>query len=103
MVREIRKKAEIRAQRRDDPWNPDRLRSYLHHRLAVRSAKPVVDSSPPIVPKVRYIPIQYNRRLGTFSKIERENTIMLQHLAEIIHGKVTSIVAQVQAEKSWLS
>ena len=88
IAKEIAKKAEMRSNRPDDPTNPLRQKEYLKHRYRVQTAKAIVDSTSPFAPKSLYKNTSYNRRLLNFARIERENTIMLQHLANIIHGKV---------------
>ena len=88
LAREIQKKAERRAQRREDPSNHWNQMSYRAHRHRVKNARPFVDSSGPCGNKSLFTNARYNQRLMEFARIEKENAIMLQHLAEIIHGKV---------------
>ncbi|CAG7720090.1 unnamed protein product [Allacma fusca] len=87
MMKEIRKKADVRASRTNDPTHRDRVTQFKEHRYRVKTARAQVDSSTPSVPKNLYRNASYNRRVANFARIERENTIMLRHLAEIIHGK----------------
>ncbi|CAG7837054.1 unnamed protein product [Allacma fusca] len=89
MVRLSRRKAEIRARRSEDPSNPMRLKAFKDHRFRIKTAKAQVDSSNPMEGKIPYQNHHYSQRLTNFARVERENAIMLRHLAEIIHGRGT--------------